>query len=408
VQAFSSRFFRKRRQAIFLSLDVSIVTLPFPSQATSLIAMPSDNPTESMDLLALALVPGLGPRLTEALIKRFGSAGGIRRASAADLASVPHIGDKLSSHFAAALQSIQLDQELKLLQRHDVRLVPRSSDEYPAPLKEIADPPHLLFVRGEWRGCDAQSIGIVGSRQYTSYGRRIAEQLASGLSRAGFTIVSGLARGIDGFAHQAALDADGRTIAVLAGGLSRIYPPEHADLAEKIVDHGALITETPMMVQPQPGMFPARNRLISGLCRAVIVVEAHERSGALITARHALEQNREVFAVPGAVDNIASAGCMKLLRQGAKLIRGVEDVLEDLKGIAAPARPQFAKPTATQAPELSGDLKRIWESIGDGRRFVDQLVQELKLGVPEVIKGLTQLEMKRLVRKLPGNQYERR
>lgn len=369
----------------------------------------TDYSPETIDLLALALIPGLGPRLTDALLQRFGSAAAVRRASAQELQSVPHIGAKLSASFATAMQSANVDCELTLLKKHGVSLVAKNGDDYPAALKEITDHPHLLFVRGTIVDADAKAVGIVGSRQHTEYGRRVTERLSQGLSRAGYTIVSGLARGIDGYAHRSALDAGGRTIAVLAGGLSRIYPPEHQELADQIVGHGALLTETPMQVAPQPGMFPARNRLISGLCKAVIVVEAHERSGALITARHALEQNRDVFAVPGPVDSIASAGCMKLLRQGAKLIRGVEDVLEDLQGLDAPptTRTMAIAPT-TPSPDLTGDLKLIWDALAEGPVFVDQLAQRLGLSIPNISKALTQLELKRLIMRRPGNQVERR
>jgi DNA processing protein len=179
----------------------------------------------------------------------------------------------------------------------------------------------------------------------------MAERLAAGLVRAGFTVVSGLARGIDGAAHRAALEAGGRTIAVLAGGLSRIYPPEHADLADQVAARGALVTETPMTVQPQPGMFPARNRIISGLSRGVVIVEAGERSGALITATHAAEQGREVFAVPGQADSPASAGCLELIRKGVRLVRSVDDILEDLRGLSVPSLP----PARKQAPTLLSD-----------------------------------------------------
>jgi DNA processing protein len=368
-------------------------------------------PPETLDLLALSLIPGLGPRLTEALLARFGSAAAIRRASTRDLQEVTHIGPKLAARFATALAQIDLERELELLEKHQVHLLTRSDSAYPSALKEIGDHPHLLFVRGAIEPNDAKAVGIVGSRQHTEYGRRTTERLSHGLARAGFTIVSGLARGIDGIAHRAALEADGRTIAVLAGGLSRIYPPEHADLAEQIARHGALMTETPMQVAPQPGMFPARNRLISGMCQAVIVVEAHEKSGALITARHALEQNREVFAVPGPVDSIASAGCMKLLRQGAKLIRGVEDVLEDLQGLSgtvSTADKSLFPPPAVAPPDLTGDPKAIWDALHDGPLFIDQLAQRLSLTIPEISKALTTLELKRLVVRKPGNQLERK
>lgn len=368
-------------------------------------------PPETIDLLALSLVPGLGPRLTDALLARFGTASAIRQASSRELQEVTHIGPKLADSFATALKKIDLSTELEFLERHQVQLLTRSDFAYPPALKEIVDHPHLLFVRGTIEPGDAKAVGIIGSRQHTEYGRRITQRLSHGLARAGFTVISGLARGIDGHAHRSALEVGGRTIAVLAGGLSRIYPPEHDELAEQVVRRGALITETPMQVAPQPGMFPARNRLISGMCQAVIVVEAHEKSGALITARHALEQNRDVFAVPGPVDSIASAGCMKLLRQGAKLIRGVEDVLEDLQGVtgstSAAGKSLFSAPIVPP-PDLTGDSKAIWDALNDGPLFIDQLAQRLGLAIPDISKALTMLELKRLIVRRPGNQVERK
>src|SRR5262245_23135721 len=247
-------------------------------------------PDDVRDLLALTLVPGLGPRLTEALLERFKTAAAVRRASAEQLLSIPHVGPKLAQQFARALRDADVDGELELIAQHRVGIIPRNDPSFPKALTELPDGPHLLYLRGELRSDDARAVAIVGSRQCSSYGRRITEQLAGGLARAGFTVVSGLARGIDGYAHRAALDAGGRTIAVLAGGLSSIYPPEHKDLAEAVTRSGALLSESPMMMAPQKGMFHARNRLISGLARAAVIVEANERSGALITARHAVEQ----------------------------------------------------------------------------------------------------------------------
>jgi DNA processing protein len=223
----------------------------------------------------------------------------------------------------------------------------------------------------------------------------------------------GLARGIDGIAHTAALQAGGRTVAVLAGGLSRIYPPEHADLAAQVTSAGALVSEAPMDAEPLPGMFPPRNRIISGLARAVVVVEASERSGTLITARHAAEQGRDVFTVPGPVDSPASAGCLHLLRHGAALARTADDVLEALVGSASapagtPGPSRSSTPVAPPAPpvELDGVGRRVWEFLADGARHVDVMVQQLGLAVPELTRTLMQLEMKRAIRRLPGNQYE--
>ncbi|MBM3983987.1 MAG: DNA-processing protein DprA [Planctomycetes bacterium] len=212
--------------------------------------------------LALALVPGLGPKLTAALLDRFGSPAAARRATVSELLALPHIGEKLAPALASALRAVDITRELELLDEFGVRAVPLGWPDYPPPLARVVAPPPLIYMRGTWAPADANAIGIVGSRGCTAYGRRVAEQLARDLVRAGFTVISGLARGIDGAAHRAALDAGGRTIAVLAGGLSKIYPPEHADLADAVLKQGALVTETPMTVPPQPGMFPARNRII--------------------------------------------------------------------------------------------------------------------------------------------------
>lgn len=374
--------------------------------------------------LALALVPGLGPKLTAALLERFGSAAAARQATAAQLLAIPHIGEKLAPSLAAALRTVDIEPELRLLERHGVRAVPLGFAGYPVPLAAVPASPPLLYLRGDWIEADGNAVGIVGSRSCTSYGLRIAGQLARGLARAGFTIVSGLARGIDAAAHRGALEAGGRTIAVLAGGLSRIYPPEHAPLADEIANsRGCLITETPMPMDPQPGMFPARNRLISGLSRAVIVVEANAKSGALITARHAAEQGREVYAVPGPVDSPTSAGCLELLRNGARLVRSADDVVEDLRGLSTaepvPVSDQHQPPKASnnraadtpRLPEpllpLDGAQRRVFDALAS-KRHADELARDLGLPISELSRTLMQLELKKLVRRLPGNFYERR
>ncbi len=255
------------------------------------------------DLLALSLVPGLGPRLTQALLNRFGSASAARRATPSELEQIPHIGAKLANSFVEAMRSADPSSELQRAERHNVQLLPRWSPDYPVRLGELPDSPHLLYVRGTITASDAHAVAIVGSRRCTAYGQRTATRLAGGLARAGYTVVSGLALGIDGASHRGALEAGGRTLAVLAGGLSAIYPPEHVELAEQVAANGALISETPMMMEPQRGMFHARNRLISGLAIAVVIIEANDRSGALITARHAAEQGRDLFAIPANVDS---------------------------------------------------------------------------------------------------------
>jgi DNA protecting protein DprA len=220
-------------------------------------------------------------------------------------------------------------------------------------------------------------------------------------------VPGGLARGIDGAAHRGALEAGGRTLAVLAGGLSRIYPPEHADLAREVEASGALLSEAAMRQDPMAGMFPARNRLISGLSRGVVIIEAAERSGALITAEHAAEQGRSVFAVPGPVDSEASSGTLRLIRDGATLVRSAEDILEDLDGVAAAAA-AAPKPPTPVPPGLDATQQRLWEFLADRPRHVDEMAQQLGLAVPQITGALMMLEMKKVVRRLPGNQYERR
>jgi DNA processing protein len=374
---------------------------------------------ETIDLLALSLVPGLGPRLTRALLQRFGSAGAVRQLSVQQLQEIPQIGEKLSRQFVDALRSIPLQQEIDLLRQHRVRVIARGEFDYPAMLADLPDAPPLLYVRGSLLPTDRRAIAVVGSRQCSAYGRRIAQQIATGLARRGFTIVSGLALGIDGAVHEAALQAGGRTLAVLAGGLSSIYPPQHLDLSRRIEEAGCLLSETPMSLPPQAGMFPARNRIISGLSQAVVVIEAGERSGALITASHALNQGREVFAVPGPVDSPYSAGSLQLLRDGARLARNADDILEDLRGIATESSIDHSTDSAISSsrpissessvePDLSGDERRIWDTLAGGAQPFDVLVRTTGLPVAHLQGVLMSLEIKRAIRRLPGNLVERR
>jgi DNA processing protein len=374
-------------------------------------SLTNDLPADVRDLLALHLVPGIGPRLTAALLERFGSAAAVLRARPEQLAEVPHIGPQLAARLGDAMAQANVPAELDLMSRHGVRLLALGSPEYPAALATIPDPPHLLYVRGSIESRDANAVAVVGSRQCTSYGRRVAERLAADLARAGWTILSGLARGIDGVAHRGALQAGGRTIAVLAGGLSRIYPPEHSELADQVTTSGALVTEAAMRMEPMAGLFPARNRIISGLARAVVVVEANEKSGALITARLAGEQGRTVLAVPGPVDSDPSAGSNALIRRGAVLCRGADDVLEELNATAplvpsadgAPAPPRQQEPP----PGLDETQRRVWDFLAEQVQHVDDMARQLQIAVPELSRTLMLLEMKRAVRRLPGNRYER-
>jgi len=364
------------------------------------------------DMLALHLVPNLGPKLTAALLERFGSAAGALRAGSAQLQEVPHIGDKLAHKLRQAMDQLDVAAELARMAEHGVSLLQRGKPGYPVVLANISGAPELLYVKGSLEPRDQQAVAIVGSRFCTSYGKKAAERLAGDMARAGYTVVSGLARGIDACAHRGALQAGGRTVAVLAGGLARIYPPEHDELAEQVKAQGALLSESAMRMEPMAELFPARNRIISGLSRGVVVIEAGEKSGALITASHAADQGREVFAVPGPVDSPASAGTLALLRKGAKLVRHAGDVIEDLRGIApliaADAGSQSQPAVAALPPPGLDPLhEKIWEFLGPQPKYVDEIARHVGLSVPHLSRALMLLEMKKIVRRLPGNQYER-
>lgn len=377
------------------------------------MTMPAD---EVRDLLTLHLIEGLGPQRIRALLDHFGGLDGLRQASPEELREVPGIGAGLAHAIVRELPTLDVAAEVERLRRGGVRALPLTAPDYPAVLRPVPAAPLLLFVRGEVLPADQRAVALVGTRQVNGYGRRVAKQLAEGLARAGVTVVSGLARGVDGIAHRAALDAGGRTLAVLAGGLSRIYPPEHTELSAEICRAGALVTEATMEQPPTQWRFPARNRIISGLSQIIVIVQAPVGSGALITAEHAGEQGKLVMAVPGAVDDEQQAGCHRLLRQGAVLCRGVEDILEELDGFSqtlrapsgngqAPAAPPV-RPTGPPAG-LDDTGRRVWELLGDGSRAVDEIARSLQLAVPALAGLLLGLEMKRVVRRLPGNRYER-
>lgn len=365
------------------------------------------HPTDELrDLLGLHLVTGVGPRVMAGLLARFGSAARARQARIEELLEVPFVGPRVAEAIRASRDSPEVTQELDRVAQRNIRLFVRGGDGYPSQLVEIPDSPHILYVRGELPTQPAAAI--VGSRHCTPYGRRMAARLATDLARAGITVVSGLARGIDGEAHRATLEAGGKTVAVLAGGLSSIYPPEHADLAEQVAATGALVTESCMLQDPIAGLFHARNRIISGLAQAVVIVEAAERSGALITASHAADQGRTVLAVPGPTDSAASGGCHALIRKGAILCRGADDVLEEIRGVSAMAQAAAAPPPPAGPPPNLDDMQlRLWEFLAPGIRSIDEMAQQLGVAVPQLTTALMRLEMRKIVKRLPGNRYER-
>jgi DNA processing protein len=361
--------------------------------------------------LLLTLTPGVGPRLRKALVAHFGSPDAVVRAAASDLRSVPGIGQKLSRGIVEARQTIDVASELRDCEANGVSVLIESGAGYPETLRHIPDAPGVLFVRGSIVPSDGLALAIVGTRHATQYGLAQAERLASGLARCGYTIVSGLARGIDAAAHRGALQAQGRTLAVLGSGVLNIYPPEHEPLAAEIAARGALIGENPPRSPPLAGAFPQRNRIITGLSLGVIVVEASDRSGALISARHAMEQGREVFAVPGRVDNRMSKGCHKLLRDGAKLVESIDDVLEELGPLATPT-PLAGddRAAAIRHPaelQLNEPEQAVLAAIGDEPISIDEVTVACGLPVHNVLSTLSVLEMRRLIRRVGGNRVKR-
>jgi len=361
------------------------------------------NSADMIDVLRLNLVPGLGPRTYQLLLERFGSPRAILDASMSQLQEVNNVGPKLAMSLVTHGTEAAAREELKRVKTAGVSLYIRDQPEYPESLGRIPDPPTVIYCKGTLVPADALAIAVVGSRHCTAYGRQQANRLAQALARTGITVVSGLARGIDAEAHKGALEAGGRTIAVCATGLNTIYPPEHVELANEVIKQGCLLTESPMDQAPKSGLFPQRNRIISGMSLGVVLIEAGRGSGALHTARHAMEQNREVFAMPGRVDSEASLGCLDLIRDGATLIRGVEDVLSALGPLVKPVQRTPTETVRKPAELTLSDQERmVLNLVNAESTAIDEVIRAINIEASRVLSTLTVLEMKRLVRRLPG------
>jgi DNA processing protein len=365
------------------------------------------NDPELIATLRLAFIPGIGPRLRRALLDRFGSAEAALRAAPSQWREVPGVGPQVVGSLEEA-DGIDIEAEIELCRANDIGFLLDYHQQYPRLLREIADPPSVLFYSGQLSEADSISIAIVGTRHATRYGRRQAERLAGELARAGVTIVSGLARGIDAHAHRGALNAGGRTVAVLGSGLLELYPRENEELAAAVRDHGVLLSEFPPRTPPMRGHFPRRDRLITGLTLGVIVVEAGQRSGALISARLAAEQGRDVFAVPGPVDNRSSRGCHQLLRDGAILVESADDVFEQLGPLVAPA-PRDDGQVVRRPSELTlnDQEKTVLAAIDSRPTSIDQIVATSGVPVHRVLSTISVLEMRRLVHRVSGQLVER-
>lgn len=381
---------------------------PNPSRALSQTENSQTLEGDIVAALRLNLVSGIGPRVYGELIKAFGSPAEVLAAAPDKLRSISGVGSKLVRAIADAAETINVDEQIEICKHNNIKILNQNSKNYPKRLTEIYDPPSVLFCKGNILSADDIAIAIVGSRHATTYGLQTASRLARGLSMAGVTIVSGLARGIDAAAHRGALESGGRTLAVLGGGHLKLYPPEHSELANEVINQGAVLTESLPNSAPKAGSFPRRNRIVSGLSLGVIVVEAGQRSGALISARLAMEQGREVFAVPGRIDSRMSRGCHQLIRDGAKLVESIDDVLDEL-GPLATATKVDAETTIRHPAELklSDQESLILNTITQETTEFDTIIAKTGLPAARVLSTISVLEIRRLVKRVSGTSFVR-
>jgi DNA processing protein len=357
--------------------------------------------------LALHLVPGVGRLTFKKLVGYFGHPRHVMQATAGQLTRVSGIGPKIAQAITGCQAARVVEQEMRAARAAGCQIITQDEQGYPALLKTIEDPPPVLYVKGDLGEAMAVGVAVVGSRRPSTYGKVVAEQLARGLAACGVTVVSGLARGIDSVAHLHSLESGGRTIAILGCGLSYMYPPENRRLADRICQQGAVVSEFPMATKPDRLNFPLRNRTISGMSLGTVVVEAGERSGALITAQWALEQGREVFAVPGNVTAPTSRGTNRLIKMGAKLVEDVDDILEELPHYAlagtldrAPVQREFCQADSTP------DERHLLEVLDPVEaRHIDCIIEQAHVPASLVSSLLLRLELEGRVTQLPGKLF---
>jgi len=362
---------------------------------------------EAFYWLALSLTPGVGSTLMRRLLDQFKTPEAVFHAPAKELSKIEGLGEKVVQEIRKGPLEKVVEKELYLLREAGGRVITLQDEEYPKRLKDIYDPPALLYVRGELKKEDELAVAIVGSRKTSPYGRWLTEKLSQELARHGVTIVSGMARGIDSLAHWGAISGAGRTIAVLGCGVDVVYPSENRNLFAKIIDHGAVLSEFRMGSPPEGGHFPRRNRIISGLAIGVVVVQASEKSGSLITAGYALEQGREVFAVPGNVGTESSRGTHRLIKEGAKLVESSEDILEEILPQWAGEREATPK-VETQKADLTEEEKVLYELLGETPLHIDTMIRESRLDPGKVSSLLLNLELKGLISQWPGKCFTRK
>ncbi|MFQ6112630.1 MAG: DNA-processing protein DprA [bacterium] len=357
------------------------------------------------DILRLLSIPGIGPSRIRALIGRFRTTSDVFQVSVDELSSVDGIDQKTARSIKSSDASNFVKEQLKKLKECGAKMITFWDEQYPEQLKNIYDPPAVLFVRGSFKREDNCSIGIVGTRQPSNYGKLATEKIATGLARRGLTIVSGLAYGIDTLAHIYALKGGSRTIAVLGSGVDVIYPGKNRKLSERIISNGAIVSEFPLGTEPEWKNFPRRNRIICGLSLGTVVIEAGEKSGALITAAMALDQNREVFAVPGNIDSPKSYGTNELIKQGAKLVSSAEDIIDEL----LPKLKSYLdkkKPEVNEAV-LTAEEKVLLKHLSHEPKHVDAIALESGKPTSQVLSILLSLELKDVIKQLSGKMFVR-
>lgn len=362
-------------------------------------------------ILRLTRVEGLGPVKLRRLLDAFGSPEAVLSAKPREIEEVDGVGARLSQAILNPKSEADALRDLETFTKAGVRLVFPDDEDFPPGLLEIADCPAILTVKGSILPKDKLAIAIVGSRRSSRYGLDQAERFAYALAARGVTVVSGLARGIDAAAHRGAMQAKGRTMAVLASGLGNIYPPEHEELAQQVQECGAVVSEAPLDGPPIAGLFPLRNRIISGMSLGILVVEAAERSGALSTANHAIDQNRDVFAIPGRLTDTASQGTNRLIQKGAMLVTKPEDILDALGPVEIRAnrdgKANLPFPDDSMPTDLNEVEQTLWTAMGCEDTPLDILVDRTGLAASDASSALFLLELRKHVERLPGNAYRR-
>jgi len=362
--------------------------------------------TDKEAYIALNMIQGIGPVSVAAMISALGTPQAILDASRADLMRARGVGPEISEKILTQRSAVDPVKEIEAAGRLGFSIITQVDEAYPRRLKEIHDPPLALYVMGSLDGVDHPAVAVVGTRHATHYGRDCAERLSYQLGQVGFTVVSGLALGIDTAAHKGAMKSGGKTIAVIGSSLDNIYPPENQSLAGEISRHGAVISEFPLGRKPDRTTFPIRNRIVSGLSMGTVVVEAGTTSGALITAKQALEQGRSVFAVPGRIDSPGSRGPHRLIRDGACLIEDVQDILDEFEFLIPARKGATSSGGGCPRPRLSPEESRVIEILADGAMDIDSIIRQTALDPGMISSLLIGLEMKKVVRMLPGRHVE--